>query len=133
MKLSFATFFVCVFSLSIFAQDSPKSAVKEKAAPVTAIIPATTVRQITDLQKDMQIANLQAGNLQLQIEKANAELVKLRETAKKTEESLNQALLAAAQAAGIASDKLVEYDITNAPDGAWILKKKEKPVAPAGK
>lgn len=85
MKLFFATFFVCVFSLSIFAQDSPKSAaspepvnpaVKEKAAPVTAIIPAASVKEITGLQKDVQIANLQAGNLQLQIEKANAELVK---------------------------------------------------------
>ncbi len=75
MKLFFATFFVCVFSLSIFAQGSPKSAaspepvnpaVKEKAAPATAIIPAASVKEITGLQKDVQIANLQAGNLQLQ-------------------------------------------------------------------
>lgn len=75
MKLFFATLFVCLFSLAAFAQDAPKSAasaepvapaVKEKAAPATAIIPATTVKEIADLQKDAQIANLQVSNLQLQ-------------------------------------------------------------------
>ncbi len=137
MKLLTAFAFVCMLALTAFAQDAPKPAAssepvatgaKGKAAPATAIIPATTVREITGLQKDAQIANLQITNLQLQIEKGKAELAKLQETGKKAEEALNQAILAAAKTAGIASDKLVEYDITTAPDGAWILKKKDKPA-----
>lgn len=136
----FLTCLTCLFAVCGFAQNAPTGEQAAKSAPATderlpatAIIPAATAKEITALQKDVQIAGLQASNLQLQIEKAKAELAKLQEAEKKAGEALNQAVLAAAKAAGIASDKLVEYDMTTAPDGAWILKKKEKPAAPASK
>lgn len=130
MKFIVTVLLVCLFVPCGLAQDASKASGQ---TPPTAVIPAATAKEIASLQKDAQIAALQISNLQLQIEKATTELAKLRETGKKTEEALNQAILEAAKAAGIASDKLVEYDMTTAPDGAWILKKKDKPAAPAGK
>ncbi len=141
MKTLTTILLLCLFALCGFAQDAPKASdqpVKpapsvEEKTPATAIIPAAAAKEITSLQKDAQIVALQINNLQLQIEKAKAELAKLQEAEKKAGEALNQAILAAAKVAGIASDKLIEYDVTTAPDGAWILKKKEKPAAPSGK
>lgn len=126
--------FVCLFVMmtgSALAQELAKNAppkVEKKEAPSTAIIPADTVRIIEGARKDNQLINLQIENLQLKIAQANAEIDKLKGEAKKAEDAMSAAIGNAATAAKIPRDELGNYDLSTAPDGAWILKKKVAPV-----
>jgi len=136
-RLIFIGIVLCM-SVTAWAQQAAPNKANEKPAetvkglPATAVIPAAAAKEIAELQKDAELTGLRANNLQLQVEKAGVELARLREEARKAAEVLNQKLNAAAKAAGIEADKLAEYDVANitvAPDGAWILRKKDKPPA----
>lgn len=122
-----------IFTPATFAQDVAKNTPKpeEKKAPATAIIPKEDVQAIESLRKDAQLAQLQVENLQLKIQQAQTELAKLQEAQKKAEGAIQTAVTAAATKVGIPTSQLVEYEVTNGIDGAWILKKKatEKPKA----
>lgn len=122
------------------AQDKPQVKAsptpiptEKKEPPSTAIIPAATVKEIEALRKDVELARLQIENIQLKIQQAQSELAKLQESQKKANDAVNAAVTEAATKVNIPTDKLVEYDVMGAPDGAWILKKKAADKPPATK
>ncbi len=156
-KFLFSIVIVCLFALAAFAQtnqinNSPgtvqsagdatpqntanpaptpapvKADTKTKEPPATAIIPAETVKSsILPAQKDAQIAQQSVELLSLRIEKAQSDLKKLQEDAQKTQEAFKASVMSAAVKLGIPVDALPNYEISNGVDGAWILRKVEKP------
>ena len=119
---------VCVLTASAIvarADDTPKK------APESVTISADAVRSLQDAAKDARIAQLEAENLNREIQLAQARLKDLVETAKRAQDASNAAFIRACVKAGIPADDVPQYEGTPQADGSLVLKRKAPPTPPA--
>lgn len=111
------------------AQDKPRAPVAapvKPELPATATIPADTVRVITERQKDAQIAAQEVRILELEIEKAQGELTKLKAKAEEAAAAAQTLVVEAARKAGIAPAEINKYEIMTGDGGAWVLRRRKE-------
>lgn len=143
MKTLFASLFLALASCVALAQqatlansDKPKPAAKEsKPAPAAVEFTPDQAKKLSEHRVNARMSALEAENLRLNIEAAQANWVKLRDEAQMKQTAYIELLRALSEKFGVTPQDLPNYDVGD-EGGKFTLKRKANapiPQPPEGK